>query len=158
MHRSTHPRENCIVRFHRYGSSWEGYHPHCRRPRTNPARTAYQRSLGHSLSAFRTPKDEVQRHGPRMDSRLTYGTATGITSTWRGDNQNGLFVPKRFLSHVLKNPQHDLPFSSKMLRNDGDEPFETSQDGAVNHHRPRRRLVRVRHFLRGTVLEVEPFR
>lgn len=45
-----------------------------------------------------------------------------------------------------------------MLRNNGDEPFETSQDGTVNHHWPRRGLVWVRHFLRGAVLEVEPFR
>jgi len=45
-----------------------------------------------------------------------------------------------------------------MLRNDGDEPFETAQDGAVNHHRPRGGPVWVRRFLCRAVLEVEPLR
>lgn len=68
--------------------------------------------------------------------------------------------PKAFVSaHIAKKPQHqDGPFSAKVLRDDGDESFEASQDGTVNHHRPRRGSVWVRHFLRGTVLEVEPFR
>ena len=45
-----------------------------------------------------------------------------------------------------------------MLRDDGNEPFETSQDSTVNHHWPRWGFVWVCHILRGAVLEVEPLR
>jgi hypothetical protein len=51
-----------------------------------------------------------------------------------------------------------IPFPTKMLRDDGDEAFETSQDSTVNHHRTRRGLVRIDRLVRGAVLEVEPLR
>lgn len=66
-----------------------------------------------------------------------------------------MFISAHTFSKIL--PQH-IPFPAKVLRNDGDEPFETSQDGTVNHHRSRRGLVRVRRLVRGAVLEVEPLR